>query len=49
MSVETLERVYGHHHPDWMKDAAEIIGERHYAPIPRPHGFPDLEFQALSY
>jgi len=28
MSVETLQRVYGHHHPDWMKDAAEIIGER---------------------
>ena len=28
MSVETLLRVYGHHHPDWMKDAAEMIGER---------------------
>ena len=24
MSVETLERVYGHHHPDWQKNAAEV-------------------------
>lgn len=23
MSVETLVRVYGHHHPDWQKDAAD--------------------------
>jgi hypothetical protein len=28
MSMETLQRVYGHHHPDWMKEAAEILGER---------------------
>jgi integrase len=28
MSMETLQRVYGHHHPDWMKGAAEILGER---------------------
>lgn len=24
MTVETLERVYGHHHPDWQKRAAEV-------------------------
>jgi hypothetical protein len=25
MTVETLERNYGHHHPDHMKDAAEAL------------------------
>lgn len=24
MSVEMLQRVYGHHHPDWQKNAAEV-------------------------
>jgi integrase len=24
MTVETLERTYGHHHPDWQKGAAEV-------------------------
>jgi integrase len=24
MSVEVLERVYGHHHPEWQKRAAEV-------------------------
>lgn len=24
MSVETLLRTYGHHHPDWQKDASEV-------------------------
>ena len=24
MSPETLRRVYGHHHPDWQKDVAEV-------------------------
>jgi hypothetical protein len=24
MSVETLLRVYGHHHPDYQKEAAEV-------------------------
>ncbi|MGF1623978.1 MAG: tyrosine-type recombinase/integrase [Alphaproteobacteria bacterium] len=28
MSTETLERVYGHHHPDHMREAAEAIGRR---------------------
>jgi integrase len=28
MSVETLDRVYGHHHPDFMSDAAEAIGRK---------------------
>jgi integrase len=28
MSQETLQRVYGHHHPDFMKGAAEAIGAR---------------------
>lgn len=23
MSVAVLEQVYGHHHPDWQKDAAD--------------------------
>jgi integrase len=27
-SRETLERVYGHHHPDYMRDAAEAISRR---------------------
>lgn len=26
MSVRTMERVYGHHHPDWQKDAAAVGG-----------------------
>lgn len=24
MSLEMVQRVYGHHHPDWQKDAAEV-------------------------
>jgi integrase len=28
MSMETLERVYGHHHPDFQRTAAENIGRR---------------------
>ena len=28
MSRETLERVYGHHHPDYMRGAAEAISKR---------------------
>jgi integrase len=28
MSIETLQRVYGHHHPDHMRQAAENIGRR---------------------
>jgi integrase len=28
MSRETLERVYGHHHPDFMQEAADAIGRR---------------------
>jgi integrase len=27
-SVETLLRVYGHHHPDYQREAAENIGRR---------------------
>ena len=28
MSVETLDRVYGHHHPDFLADAADAIGRK---------------------
>jgi hypothetical protein len=28
MSVETLQRVYGHHHPDYMRGAAMAIGSK---------------------
>ena len=28
MSQETLQRVYGHHHPDFMRRAADAIGAR---------------------
>jgi integrase len=28
MSMETLQRVYGHHHPDYQRTAAENIGRR---------------------
>ena len=28
MSMETLQRVYGHHHPDHQREAAENIGKR---------------------
>ena len=28
MSTETLQRVYGHHHPDYQREAAENIGKR---------------------
>jgi integrase len=28
ISVETLLRVYGHHHPDYQREAAENIGKR---------------------
>jgi hypothetical protein len=24
MTIETLERTYGHQHPDWQKRAAEV-------------------------
>ena len=28
MSVEMLDRVYGHHHPDHLQDAVRAIGKR---------------------
>lgn len=28
MSIETLARIYGHHHPDFMRTAADAIGAR---------------------
>ena len=28
MSVETLDRVYGHHHPNFMSDAADAISRK---------------------
>jgi integrase len=28
MSLETLERTYGHHHPDYQREAADAIGRR---------------------
>jgi hypothetical protein len=28
MSMETLQRVYAHHHPDYQQKAAENIGRR---------------------
>ena len=28
MSMETLERTYGHHHPDYQGEAADAIGRR---------------------
>jgi hypothetical protein len=28
MSMDTLLRVYGHHHPDYQREAAENIGRR---------------------
>jgi integrase len=28
MSVETLDKVYGHHHPDYLADAADAIGHK---------------------
>jgi integrase len=28
MSMDTLQRVYGHHHPDYQREAAENIGRR---------------------
>jgi hypothetical protein len=28
MSMETLQRVYGHHHPDYQRTAAKNIGRR---------------------
>jgi hypothetical protein len=28
MSMETLQRVYGHHHPDYQWQAAENVGRR---------------------
>ena len=27
-SLETLKRVYGHHHPDYMRGAADAVGRR---------------------
>lgn len=29
MTQETLESVYGHHHPDHLRNAANAIGHRH--------------------
>jgi integrase len=31
MTVQTLDRVYGHHHPDHLRTAARAIGYRHRA------------------
>jgi integrase len=28
MSPQTLQSVYGHHHPDYMREAADAIGRR---------------------
>ena len=28
MTVETLQRVYAHHHPDYLRDAAEALGRQ---------------------
>jgi len=28
MTVETLERVYGHHHPDYLRSAADALSGR---------------------
>ena len=28
MSVETLDRVYGHHHPHYLSDTADAIGRK---------------------
>jgi integrase len=28
MTMETLERVYGHHHPDYQDEASDAIGRR---------------------
>jgi hypothetical protein len=33
MSVEMLDRVYGHHHPDHLQAAAQAIGYRRGMPI----------------
>ena len=33
MSVQTLERTYGHHHPDYMRGAAEAITAKQPANI----------------
>jgi hypothetical protein len=34
MSVEMLDRVYGHHHPDHLRAAARAIGYRHRQSLP---------------
>ena len=34
MSVEMLDRVYGHHHPDYLRTAARAIGYRHRQSLP---------------
>ena len=28
MTVQTLERVYGHHHPDFMRSAVDALDRR---------------------
>ena len=33
MSAQTLERTYGHHHPDYMRGAAQAIMERQPANV----------------
>ena len=34
MSVETLDRVYGQHHPDYLSDAADAIGRNQALVVP---------------
>jgi hypothetical protein len=34
MAAQTLERTYGHHHPDFMRGAAEAITTKQPANIP---------------
>jgi len=34
MSVPTLETVYGHHHPDYMREAAQAITSKQQQNVP---------------
>ena len=34
MSVEMLDRIYDHHHPDYLRSAARLIGYRRRETVP---------------
>jgi len=48
MSVEMLDRVYGHHHPKHRRTAAEALGYRRRTPIAGKPSAPPVKANSRS-